>query len=306
MIRTRSLSALFILLASPLLASASSELGALAVEAAPAALAFDECDECTRGKICKSHRASDRSALKRLAADLASKDAEVRIRALRDVGALAAEHDVAPGKEAAEVLAAALEDDQLVVQVVAMKELTNGQHPEVAVTAVVKKLKWFKGHMWTLVEDMTGSNEEHGTVGQAMEMLEVSVRNAKDLRDDRIVDALGGLLLAFPTEMRGEQVAMAATRSLIYLGTPKAVKTVIKQLGSFNNDAKMRQVHLALRTLANRLDVEDSPEFSKKAEADWSAWLRKHQRKMPKKLGKWTGPPPLEDEDEDETEAEAE
>ena len=58
----------------------------------------------------------------------------------------------------------------------------------------------------------------------------------------------------------------------------------------------MRQIHFALKAFASRLEVEETPEFGPNAEADWKVWLRKNQRLVPKKLGKWTGPP-AEDEE---------
>lgn len=258
----------------------------------------DICEECGTGRVCKSHRSHDKAEISKLKDDLASESAETRIAALRKVAALAEEHENAPSKEAAEVLVAALEDEKLIVQHQAFKLLAEGQHPETAVRGYVDRIKWFKSHMWTLVADMTGPGEEHGNVGEAMDVLETAVGMGKELRDDRIVDALTGLLNAFPNEMRGEPVAMSACRSLLYLGTKDAVETVVKQFGSQTDNAKMRQVHFALKTFANRLEIEETPEFSENVENQWKLWLRKNQRSIPKKLGKWTGPPEEESDDD--------
>ncbi|QDV05287.1 hypothetical protein Poly30_07830 [Planctomycetes bacterium Poly30] len=264
---------------------------------APAAAALaDVCEDCGKGKICKAHRAHDKEVIDRLEPDLESEDVEVRMRALREVAALAREHENAPSKEAAEVLAAALEDDKLVVQREAFRLLADRQHPETAVTAYVERLKWFKGHMWTLVADMTGPNQEHGDAGAAMDVLETAVGVGQGLRDDRVVDALAGLLNAFPNEMKGEPVALSACRALLYLGTKDAAESVIKQFDSQMDDSKRRQIHFALKTFANRLEIEETPEYGENAQSEWTAWLRKNQRSLPKKLGKWTGPPSEDDE----------
>lgn len=262
------------------------------------AAAPDICEDCRQGKACKSHRALDKAEIKRLGPELESEDKEVRLKALGEVAALSEEHENAPTKEAAEVLVRALEDDQLVVQRAAFQWLASGQHPETAVTGYVARLKWFQGNMWSLVADMTGPGGKHGSAGEAMDVLETAVGVGKELRDDRVVTALSGLLNAFPTEMRGEPIAMSASRALLYLGTKDAVEAVIKQFGSQSDVSKMRSVHFALKTFANRLEIEVTPEFGDNVEGDWKGWFRKNARRIPKKLGKWTGPEPeVEDDD---------
>ncbi len=267
--------------------------------ALPSTNALDVCEDCGHQKICKSHRAHDAAEIKRLGPDLESDDMNTRLRAIEAVADLARDHPKAPFKGAAEVLVEALEDDKLVVQSAAFRYLADGQHPETAVAGYVKRIKWFKGHMWTLVADMTGPNEEHGGVGDAMEVLKRAVSCGENLRDDRVVDALSGLLNAFPTEMRGEPVAMATSRALLRLGTADAVKAVIKQFGSQTDQSKTRQIHFALKTFANRLEIEESPDFGDNVEGAWIAWSRKNKKRIPKKLGKWTGPPEEDEEDDD-------
>ena len=260
-------------------------------------LAIDDCEECEHGKICKPHKSHDIAELKRLAPDLESESVETRLQALEAVADLAAEHPSAPFKGAAEVIVAALEDDQLVVQAAAFRHLSDGQHPETSVVGYVKRIKWFNGHMWTLVADMTGPNGEHGGVGEAMEVLQRAASCGEGLRDDRVVSALSRLLSAFPTEMRGDPVAMATLRALLRLGTADALKAVIKQLGGQADLSQTRQIHFALKTFANRLDIEETPEFGDNIAGDWLAWSRKNKKSIPKKLGKWTGPPQEDDEE---------
>lgn len=274
---------------------ALASAGALAL---PSRVLVDDCEDCGHQKICKPHRTSDSAEIKRLRPDLESEDVETRLRALEAVASLADDHSNAPSKAAAEVLVAALEDDKLVVQGAAFRYLGDGQHPETSVVGYVKRIKWFKTHMWTLVADMTGPNEEHGGVGDALEVLQSAVTAGQELRDDRVVDALSGLLNAFPVEMRGEPVAMATSRALLRLGTADALKAVIKQFGSLTDASKVRQVHFALRTFANRLEIEESPDFGDNVEAEWVAWMRQNKKRIPKKLGKWTGPPESDEEDE--------
>ncbi len=265
-----------------------------------AASPVDVCGACGRNKICKTHKAEDRAEIKRLKGALEDEDPEVRMEALEEVAELASNHENAPGKAAAEVLVAALEDDQLVVQAEAFRLLADGQHPEVAVGAYVARLKWFQSHMWSLVGDMTGPGEKHGSAAEAMEVLDAAVRGCKELPDDRIVSALAGLLKSFPNEMRGEPVAMSASRALLRLGTQGAVQAVISQFNAHKDLGKLRQVHMALKTFAFGMELDGTPEFDDDVEAGWTQWLRKHKRRIPKKLGKWKGPEPEPEEDEDD------
>ena len=81
------------------------------------AVPLDECEACRRSKVCTPHRNQDKAELKRLAPLLASKDAGQRMSALSVAAGLTEEHENAPGKEVAKVLASALADDQLELRV---------------------------------------------------------------------------------------------------------------------------------------------------------------------------------------------
>lgn len=249
----------------------------------------EDCDACRPGKVCATHRAEDKAELKRLGPLLESKDPAQRIGALGTVAALTEGHENAPSKDVAKALAAALEDDQLTVRETAIVLLADGQHPEVAVTSTVKVLKGFEKNMWSLMGTMTGPNNEHGTVEEAMQYLEASMRACRELPDDRVVKALASLLAAYPAEMRGEPVAMAATHSLLELGTQDAVAAVVKQLGRGKETTRLRRIHLALVRVADEKEIEARPAFGDKLEREWTVWLRKNKRAFPAKLGKWEG-----------------
>lgn len=265
------------------------QLLALAALAFSPALALDECEVCRRGKVCAPHKAHDKAELRRLSVLLDSEDPDQRMSAVSYAAALTEEHENAPGKDVAKFLAGALKDDQLRVRELALELLADGQYAETAVTAIVAELKWFEKNMWSLVGTMTGPKNEHGTVEDAMQYLETSMRACRDLPDDRIVKALSSLLSAYPAEMRGEPVAMAATHSLLELQSQDAVAAVIKQLGSGKEPTRLRRIHMALVRVADEQDIEKRPAFGDKLERQWTAWLRKNKRAFPAKLGKWDG-----------------
>lgn len=270
----------------------------LALPLAPPGRALDVCDRCQDGKLCAPHAELEAAEIARLRPQLESADPGERTSALRQVADLTARHENAPSAEVAAVLAAALEDPSLRVRTRAVQLLADGQHPETTVVSVCALLESFEANMWTLVAWLTGPDEQRGTVADAMKYLEVAMRASGDVPDDRVVEALSSVLLAMPAEMRGQTVAMAATRSLLELGTQDAVEAVLRQLSPWSETREMRNIHDALRDLAARLDVE-APEYGDDAGKQWKSWFRRNGRRLPKKLGRWRGAP-VEDEVEDD------
>ena len=257
----------------------------------PVAAVGDDCEACAPAKICRDHKAADQAELERLRDELESEDPDLREGALEKAAELTDSHANAPSKAVAQVLADALEDDLLRVRVVAIRLLCDGQHPEVSVKATVEVLGYLKKNMWTLVETLMGPKHERGDVSQAMAFLRATVVGAGNLRDDRIVRALIQILKAYPTEMRGEPVAMATSQSLLDLGTREAVAAVIEQFASRPEESRRRKIHSALEAYAADHDIFETPEFN---EDDlgraWEAWFKKNKRTLPKKLGKWELP----------------
>ena len=268
-----------------------STLLVLALLSTALPVGLDDCDRCDPGKTCRAHKQSDKQAIEALEEDLESEDLSVRIRALRGVADLRDDHENAPSKAAAKVLADALEDDKLAVRKVAVQLLVKDQHPEVAIDALVDLYGTFRGDMLDLVPSLTGRKEERGNGIEAMDYLQVAMRAAEDLPDDRVADALRAVLVAFPTEMHGEPVAMAASDALLSFGTIDAVEAVVRQFNSKPRDRQARRIHSALEGFAADLEV---PPAEKSKEGDsyadiWGAWLKKHRRGLPRKLGRFEG-----------------
>ncbi len=251
---------------------------------------LDDCATCRPGKTCRTHVTHVREELAKLAEGLASKDAAKRATALRSAASLTEDHLNAPSRDVAKVLVAALEDGQLRNRTLAVQLLCEGQDPELAVEAVVRLIGSFESRMFSLVADLQGPKAERGSASDAMELLESTMKEARRLRDDRIVDALAAVLAAFPTEMRGEPVAMATTRSLLDLGTRDAVAAVAKQFQSRPEESRRRAIHMALVGLGRGLELEGMPSFEDNLAKAWPSWVKKNARRLPKKLGKWTGP----------------
>lgn len=253
------------------------------------ALGLDECQVCKPGKICKPHVKYEAAELKRLRSELESDDADDRSGALIQVAALTHEHENVPSENVARILAAALEDESLRVRELAIELLTDDQHPETAVVGLVGVIEDLKRNMFGLVPSLTGAKGERGTTADAMSYIETIMRVSGEVPDDRVVKALANVLGAMPWEMYGQSVAMAATRSLLDLGTRDAVKAVLRQFNSESTKEEMQSLHDALTDFALDLDFEDAPEFDKHARKQWDRWLKKHSRSLPKKLGKWRG-----------------
>ena len=261
------------------------------------ALALDECQACKRGKICKPHVRVEEAEFRRLRSELESDVDDDRIGALIQIAALTQEHENVPSGNVARILATALEDESLRVRELALELLTDGQHPEIAVVGLVNVIEHLKRNMFGLVPSLTGAKQERGTTADAMNYIETIMRVSGQVPDDRVVKALINVLTAMPWEMYGQPVAMAATRSLLDLGTRDAVKAVLRQFNSESTEEEMQAVHEALTDFALYLDLEDPPEYGKKVRKQWDRWLKKHGRSLPKKLGKWRGKLAEEEED---------
>lgn len=255
------------------------------------AFAPDQCDDCTQKKLCKPHAAHVTAELERLEPDLESEDQRTRMSALEDVADLSDAHENAPSKQAAEVLAAALADERLVVREKAIELLTEGQHPETAVTATVELLKSYQRSMWTLVETLMGRDGKAGTTAEAMRLVKTSLESAGRLRDDRVVKAVESVLKAFPTEMRGQPAAQAAVEVLLEFRTQSAVTTVISQFSGLRDADRAATIQSSLEDMALDLEFDDAPEVEKDWKKAWTGWFRRHRKAFPTSLGKWTGEP---------------
>ena len=251
----------------------------------------DECADCSKSGLCKPHLEHERKELERLLPGLESEDPRDRQEALRDIAEITREHSNAPSQAVAKVLVSALEDKRIVVRETAIELLVDGQHPEIAVKAMIE-LDSFRRNMWTLAETIAGSKGEAGTTSEVMRFLGTTMESAGELRDDRIVDALAKTLKAYPEEMRGQRIAMMAVESLLELGTQSAVKAVIKQFTSIKDSERAVVIQESLSLFASDHDIETYPEVSADWKRHWTTWLNKHQRAFPKKLGKWKGRPP--------------
>ncbi len=272
----------------PVIAASLAPLLALVPALAPARAA-DDCGDCGARGPCRPHAEADEAAIERLRPELEAPEVERRLDALAEVAALTGEHANAPGEAVAEALAAALEDDALRVREEAVRLLVDGQHPERTVRALVDVMKDFQRNMWTLVAWLTGPDGERGTIAEAMDYLETVGDVAGGVRDDRVAKELADLLLAYPEEMRGQPVAMAATGSLLRLGTRDAVRAVIRQLRPWSDDGRSLAIHEALEEFAEDRELPAAPEAGPDAAKAWDAWLKKNARALPSKLGKWAG-----------------
>ncbi|MEM9379133.1 MAG: hypothetical protein AAGB93_04215 [Planctomycetota bacterium] len=277
-------------LAALALAALVSAPPLLADPAAPVE-AGASCEGVETPQRTRKKRKLDRSELKRLKKELRSSDPKERTNALYDIAALTWDHDGLPTKDVAEALASALKDESLKVRSVAIDLLASGQHAETAVKAVISVMKGFEANMFTLVGTLIGPKGTN-SVDDALRYVEITMHSAGRLPDDRVASALASVLLAYPTEMRGEPIAMAASESLLKFGTRDAVDAVVRQFESRPEPERARNIHDALASFAERSEIEEVPaaddEDLKKA---WRAWAKENAPRLPKKLGKFKNEP---------------
>ncbi len=269
-------------------------------------IGLDECKTCKKGKVCTPHVKFEASEIKRLRGEFESDSIDDRIEALNEIAALTFEHENVPSARVAKILVTALEGGSLRVREAAIELLTDGQHAGIAVPALVEVMDDLKRNMYGLVPWLAGKKGVRGTSAEAMSYIETVMRVSSQVPDDRVLKALANVLAAMPWEMYGQPVAMAATRSLLELGTPAAVRAVLRQFNSQSGSDEMQAINDALTDFALDLEFDDAPEYGKDASKQWNRWLKKHVRSLPSKLGKWRGKRIDEDDEDDEEPSEAE
>ena len=109
---------------------------------------------------------------------------------------------------------------------------------------------------------------------EAMSYLKTTMQVSGVVRDDRVAAALASVLLRMPSEMRGQPVAMAATRSLLDLGTRDAVRAVMRQFDSKPEGRELENIHEALARFASDLGFEDAPKPGEDLSKDWGALVQ--------------------------------
>lgn len=254
------------------------------------ALALDVCEHCEKAKLCSPHALAQKTLLGGLKAELAKGDVRDRVEALSAVAELTFEHENCRTKAVAKALIAALDDPALRVRTKVLGMLVDGQHAESTVSALVGRLGDIKRNMWGLVEWLRGKQGVHGSADDALGYTETLMEVSGEVPDDRVVKALAYALKAMPTEMRGQPVAMAATRSLLELGTRDAVKTVIKQFSPRPpSRGAVENIHGALEDFAIELEIEEYPDFTGDIKSRWERWAKKNSSRIPAKLGRWRG-----------------
>lgn len=102
--------------------------------------ASGDCGECSleAGKVtlCRTHDKADGTELRRLKKLARSKEPQERIEALKGLAGLSSEHANAPSLEAAQLIAAYLEEELASARISAVAALLEGQHPEVVVATL--------------------------------------------------------------------------------------------------------------------------------------------------------------------------
>ncbi len=257
----------------------------LALVGAGAAVAADVCGECTAKELCATHGAALEAAFEEWGEALTSEDEGERIEALVALAELSHEHANAPSERAAEALAQAMDDPSLRVRQRVARLLANGQHPEIAVRALVRECERIKQGLGNgnLVQTLASDSDETQV---AMAYIANIPKAAGELKDDRCVEIIYKILKQLPAETRGQPIFVASCDALLELGTAKSVEAVFETLSPWSDDPGLRRVHNSVLRCASRRDLEGMPDWGEDCVKGWRKWWRVNKRAFPAKLGK--------------------
>jgi len=104
----------------------------------------EECSVCVplpEVELCGSHASEEASKLSELEGDFASEDEGRRIEALEAIASLTRSHTNAPSRRVAQCLARRLDEETPAVRKRAAELLADGQHPAIALDALLSSLK---------------------------------------------------------------------------------------------------------------------------------------------------------------------
>jgi hypothetical protein len=193
---------------------------------------FGDCPQCKPDDLCAPHQESDQKALEVWRGKIRAKDVEQRLAAVREIAALAKQHENAPSRGAAESIALALADDDYGVRAAAAERLADGQHPDAAVKALTKALDDVREEFARVGKDRERGNSGVTLFGKnGKRYVDAVVGGLANLPDDRSVDALADVLKQLGPDAPNELVKPIAD-ALLQLRSRPALEAVIDRLVS--------------------------------------------------------------------------
>jgi len=267
--------------------------------APPSRSSFEVCARCTDAAACAAHEIAERETLTLVEPSLASKDWNERLAGYRRLAALAADRVNAPSRAVAERLAKGLDDEKPEVAWPVIEMLVDGQHPEVAIVELCRKLDESAeklARLQTLADRIAASkpapgeknkplprdpdapNEEslkeqwriqfeHTVTGQYVNAeVVILAKSLESTADDRTVDALVRVLerLEPPTGTgpgadNHERAVEVTSASLALLGARRGVEAVVVTLARVDDDALRAKLDLILRRQCGAWKLEPAP-----------------------------------------------
>lgn len=269
----------------------------------------DECPECTSGgarvSLCRTHKDAEKSRLKAARKSLKSDDADDRLWAYEDVGALTEAHANAPSPAVAELLGKGLDDDDTDVFEACLRMLLQGQHPDTTVEVLLDGLDDAEDRCddnKVGIDKLTGWGKAPGrTIHTSPEELTGAVsamirrplifRALGQLPDPRSAEALVDYLDQKAETLRTND-ARTAAKMLLGFGTPDTVQSVLDSLVDMRKAAKgkFEQDILGLADELTELTEnwarwkaggEDPPRLVPVDEDAWAAWIGTHLADAP-------------------------
>jgi hypothetical protein len=248
-----------------------------------AALAPDDCKECSPRHLCSAHSAEEANVLKSTAPLLKSSDETQRTKALEQIAHLKDAHANAPSPAAAKALAVGLSDSSWHVRTKTV-QLLAGQDHDATVELLGRALEDARKNdakLMTFATDDAMTPDQKGLT----EYLKVTSEAIVATKDDRsaraLIDFLKHASFRMPVAMIVPIVQAAGN-----LGTADAFEVVIERLANAETVGGLRNFHDVLVAAATAHQGKDLPEWSAGNSSHWKKWFEAHRKLFPEKLAK--------------------
>ncbi len=192
--------------------------------------ALGDCPECKVDDLCASHQESDSKALDAARGKIRSKDLVERLAAIDAAAALTKQHENAPSRAVADLLAVALVDKDWGVRTKVVEKLLDGQHADATVKALVEALDGVRAEFAKVGKNNdrsagAGSIMTPDGLGYAAALID----GLGALADDRCTNALVDVLKQLGPDAPSE-FAQPLAKALLALGSRPAIEAVIDRL----------------------------------------------------------------------------
>jgi hypothetical protein len=256
----------------------------LALSLGLAALAPDDCKECSPKHLCAAHVAEEAAVLKSAAPLLKSSDEAQRTKALEQIARLKDAHANAPSATAAKALAPGLSDASWKVRVATVKLLANGQEHDATVELLARALDESRksdSKFMNFATDDAMTADQKGLAGFLKETADALDASKDDRAAHALIDFLKKASFRMPVAMIVPLTAAAGN-----VGTADAFEVVIERLAAAEQIGGLKSFHDVLVATATAHGGKELPEWSNGNSVHWKKWFEAHRKLFPEKIPK--------------------